>query len=418
MTDGIKLIVSSIRKKDISHITKIQEDWWDDLEFDIYRVVKNYYADYKKLPPLRVLSSEFPTVKFDFDEAAAEPKFYATKIFERHIYVSIAEVLPKISKTVRDDPRKALSDINKLIQRDTLRETNSKSTTQHESALDRFDKYEERKHSGGILYRSTGSKLMDELTYGYQVSDVWTFAARSGIGKTFLLIYLALLAEDALPDTDNEILFVTNEMPIEEINERSDAIRFGVPYGDLLGGNLTPFMEKKYHEGLKNMSEKNSRIRMVQNVRSTEELDSLVAMYNPPIVYVDGSYLMNRHLKLATWERVESVTSDFKAIGLSSGKPIVNTTQLKRSSGKESSEFSLDAQEEFAFGGSFINDSDLAVSAYQNAQMKYRDEVGLQFAKGRRMDITRKFFWRFCLSDMLFDLYEQDFDIEEDTVTL
>lgn len=409
MTEGIKLALSCVERAELGYLLRTKTNWLSEEELEMYDFVRDYFTKHGHVPNSRVIETEFKDI--DFDEAPAEPKYYYEQVHKRYVYETIALNVPKVLRKVKSDPYDARKRLLDILTEEGIMLSESKLIGHDDNAFDRFDKYEERKGSGGVLHLSAGHPVLDAVHGGYQVSDLITYAGRSGLGKTFWLCFLAIMAQDALGKEHNDMLFVTNEMPIIELQERMDAIEFQLPYGDFMKGLLTPALERYYQKALLKYK---SRIKFVQNVRTNAELEDIVRTMDPSMCFIDGTYLMNKQSGQATWERVQYTTQGIKEIILSTGTPTINTTQMKRGTGKEANTYSLDAQDDFAFGGSFIQDSDLAISMYQNPNMRFRNHVGLQFAKGRRVDPEARMIWKFDLFGMDFDvLLEEDIDIDE-----
>lgn len=415
MTEGDKLVLSAVARKTLGPILKAKVDWFSKDELELVDFVRDYHAKHGHLPEFEVLADEFGFEPDDIDNAPAEPNFYLEKLHRRFVYEHIALNVPKVLRGIKDDPYGARDRLRDILGAEGIILSDSRIVSHQESAFDRFDSYEERKGSGGVLHLSSGHPILDNVHGGYQKSDLITYAGRSGLGKTFWLCFLAIMAQDALPEDASDILFISNEMPVVELQERMDAIEFQLPYGPFMRGELSEAMELYYQRALAHYK---SRIKFIQNVRTNNELEEYLRALDPSLCFLDGSYLMNKDKSLATWERVQYTTQGIKEIILSTHTPVINTTQLKRGAGKEANAYALDAQDEFAFGGSFIQDSDLALSMYQNTNMKFRGHVGMQFAKGRRVDSETKLLWRFSLGDMDFDVeLDEGHDID-DTVEI
>ena len=134
----------------------------------------------------------------------------------------------------------------------------------------------------------------------------------------------------------------------------------------------------------------------------------------PSLIIIDGSYLLDTSYSKDSWVQIGYVTRNLKFGTKRLRIPIVNTTQLKRNAGKGKSPQSFDVQEEFAFGGSFINDSDVAISLYQDQDMYNDDVVGFQFAKGRRLDAKRSGLWDKDLTTMNLTIEEYHEILDEE----
>ena len=220
-----------------------------------------------------------------------------------------------------------------------------------------------------------------------------------GCGKSYY-IENTVLKEEATEETCGDILFITNEMGEDEIKERLDCIRFKLPYKSFLEGTLTEREKRRYYKGLEKLKSEKSKIRILYSCQTIDELTTQIGLYQPSVVFIDGSYLMEPQ-RDEGWEKIVYVTRNLKRIAKNTNVPIVNTTQLKRGSSKGASKFALDAQEDFAYSSSYTQDSDIALRMFQDADMKFHDLVGLEVAKGRRVVSGTQLIFQNDLTNML-----------------
>lgn len=208
--------------------------------------------------------------------------------------------------------------------------------------------------------------------------------------NTWCLCYLTYMLERVLEeraeagDTFGDILFISNEMGEDEIKERLDCIRFKLPYKSFNEGTLTAREKNRYYKGLETLRKNRSKIRIAQSCSTIDELTTLIGLYQPCVVFIDGSYLMEPKMTEG-WEKIAYVTRNLKRIAKNFKVPIINTTQLKRGSSKSASKFALDGQDDFAYSSSYTQDSDIAIRMFQDPDMKFHDLVGMEVVKGRRV---------------------------------
>ena len=186
-----------------------------------------------------------------------------------------------------------------------------------------------------------------------------------------------------MPDDFGDILFVTNEIGEEEICERFDAIRFQLNYQRFMSGELNEKEEIRYTRGGKFMHSNKRRIRVIFNCATLDELYSKIRIYQPSIVFVDGSYLMEPKMEEGI-VKTTFITRNLKALAKDNLIPIVNTTQLRKKTGKRGVSSMFDGQDEFYYG-SYVQDSDFAIRGFQDPDMVYDMTIGLDFVKARRM---------------------------------
>lgn len=401
MTELDKFLISVLKDKSIPSLATLNKEWVDSDEIKRYVFVFDYYKTHGELPGLRSFCSEYG---FKHEDIENKPAYYLQKLKERYVYSEIVENVPAVLKKLKLDPFKGLQELQSVLANLDLENKSSKDLRYSENSTDRFDEYSERKLTGGVTYMSTGSEVLDNFMYGYRKNDLITYGGRAGSKKTWLLCYLAIIAEHSLPENYGDIMFVTNEISGEEIIERMDCIRFLLGYSDFLRGTLTEKEELKYRKGLVALKKQKSRIIILYNCSTLQELEFKISLYQPSKVFVDGSYLMEPKMPQG-WEKVQFITRGLKQICKDKSVPISNTTQLKRGAGTREQKSTFDAQDDFAFANSYVQDSDLAMVMFATKEYIYQEQVGMQVAKGRRLDGSKTVIFEAPLTTMKFGFF-------------
>lgn len=388
MTAGEQLLVACLKRKEQKIISLIQRKWLDGVEVRQYKFVMDYYREHGELVGVKTFCDKF---KLDAAEVDSRPAFYLNNIKERFIFATLSDNVPSILKGVKEDPREKLYELQSLIATLAVDAVESKDVLYSEDTLTRIKEYEERMKTLGVTYLSMGSDDMDSVFYGYRKQDLITIGGKAGQGKSWLLVFLVYLLERVLTEkaevtgeTFGDILLITNEMGEEEIIERLDCIKFRLPYESFMKGTLTDREKKRYYRGLETLGKTRSKIRVVYSCQTIDELSTLIGLYQPSAVFIDGSYLMEGKMQEG-WEKIVYITRNLKRIAKNFKVPIINTTQLKRGAGKSGSKMALDGQDDFAYSNSYSQDSDIAIRMFQDADMKFHDLIGCEVVKGRRV---------------------------------
>lgn len=404
MTSGEKLFVACLKRKGGEKVLSlVQRRWLDGSEVRQHKFIMDYYREHGELLGLKTFCDKF---KLDESLVDSRPTFYLNEVKERFIFATLTDNVPRILKGVKEDPREKLYELQSIIASLAVDATESKDTLYSEDIEERIRDYEERMKSLGVTYLSMGCDDMDKTFYGYRKQDLITIGGRAGQGKSWLLVYLAYMLEQVLQDraelgeTWGDILFITNEMGEDEIKERLDCLKFKLPFESFMKGTLSEREKKRYYDGLEKLKKVKSRIRIVYSCQTIDELSTLMGLYQPSVVFVDGSYLMEGKMQEG-WEKILYITRNLKRLAKNFKIPIVNTTQLKRGSGKSSSKGSFDGQDDFAYGSSFVQDSDIAFRMFQDADMKFHDLIGMEVVKGRRVVTGTTLIFQNDLSGML-----------------
>lgn len=398
MTAGQRLLVAICVGKRYDVFAKIVRDKLIGVEeTGLFKLILDYYRITSDLPPISKLKETFT-----LEEATGDADYYLKEVNDRHIYTYLGENIPRLIKGLKTDPHGTLDQLTKAVS--TL---NSDETTTDEFYSDNWEnrlaEYEAKKGTKGITYLSTGDDYLDSLTFGYRKSDLWTIGGRAGTKKTFTLIHLASICESVLPETMGDILFVSNEMALDQIRERFDAVRSRVSYKRLQMGELEPGELSRYKMKMAMMKSKKSRIILSFNVSTLDELSLKVSMYRPSIIFLDGSYLLYPKQEDGLGKNL-MITRGMKKLANDTGLPLINTTQLRKKTGKKLLKDPLSGQDEFYYGG-YVQDSDFAIRTFVSPSMVYDGKIGWDFVKSRRVERN--------VAELLADLDKMNFKFME-----
>ena len=419
MTDGEKLLLAIVNRRDLKTLSKVRRHWLDGSEVVQHRFIVDYYKDSGEFVGAKAYCEKFG---LDVSEVDARPTYYLRIVRERYLFTRISEEIPKIVKGLKGDPNKKLSDLRVLVSSLSNDGMETKDVLYSDDTDKRRTDYEERVATKGVTYLSMGAEALDSTLYGYRNTDLITIGGRAGQGKTFLIVYLAILLNKVVMKlreegtSSGDILFISNEIGEDELRERFDAIMFRLPYGRFLKGELTEREKSRYYHGLDALKESSSAIRIVYSCATIDELTALVGLYNPALIFVDGSYLLEPSIQEG-WEKITYITRNLKRLAKETKTPIVNTTQMRRGSGTKASKDGLSGQDDFAYASSFVQDSDIALRMFQDADMKFFDQVGLELVKGRRAAAGTTYIFQNNLEKMDFSI-KLSASYEDDTATV
>lgn len=367
-------------------------------ETSTYSFVADYFRSYGELPSISTISKHFGT---RLERESADPRYLIDELRREFVEYTVTEGLSDVASLIGGDPYNALNALKDVLSKAQTDSLEVRDTKYSDGTKERYEAYQERKKRGGISYVSTGDPLLDSKIFGWGKTDLVTIGGRSGIGKTWIMLWLALALDSyvkvlqeegkwALPR--NEILFVSNEMNETELAERMDCVRCVLPYPEFLAGMLNKRQEKKLRIYLRTLKLETSNIRFLYQTSTLDELRAKIKIYDPLATFVDGSYLLHPELDEGFTKAV-FITRGLKKIALDTQSPVINSTQLRKNTGKAKSVSAFDSQDEFYYG-SIIQDSDIAFKAYQDADLREDDIVALEVAKGRRMKVGDIIHWK------------------------
>lgn len=257
-------------------------------------------------------------------------------------------------------------------------------------------------HTGIVVEKD----VVDDY-YGFTIDGdhLFCLADFTVTHNTWLIVHLARKLNEVVLKLRSEgmsvgdILFVSNEIGEDELKERFDCINFRLPYERFQKGELTEREKSRYYHGLDELKDAPSALRIIYSCETIDELTTNIGLYNPCVIFVDGSYLMEPSIPEG-WEKITHITRNLKRLSKNNKVPIINTTQLRRGTGKGGSRDALSGQDDFAYSGSYVQDSDIAIRMFQDADMKFYDQIGCEIVKGRRVSPGTLFLFQNNLEKM------------------
>lgn len=382
----LKLLFSAIDQQDRPGLFAVRPAMFDAKARPILLFVKDFVLKHGDWPEIDTVEQKFRVVLDPNNEKTAH---WNTELIERYK----VKVLEQAILDAAQDKGNAAQIFQKALERHRMT-NDSEGTKQYAgNGVSRYDRYDEVKKNGGIAYLSTGEDSIDDISSGYRRADLWTLAGAEGSGKTFFLLYLAYFLDLVMQSvsSDQDILFVTMEMDIEECEERMDAIRFKLPYGPFIRGKLTTKQEMMYRRGLSNIK---SNIRFVDGVDDLEDLAAYIDVYQPAAVFLDGTHLL---AKSYDWQDMAKVTATLKRLTRTKHVPIINTTHVKSERGQDGNGGSND---DVAYSKGFTRDSDIVGILFANEAMRDAGQFGIHWTKIRRGKVGSKSFFEHDFNKM------------------
>lgn len=371
----LDLIYSSIETNEPTALFQVKDEFLLPKELPYLHFVQKFFAQHTKLPDVQTVEQKFNiSIPINNEPAEYWRKEIVGKYQESVIENGIRDAAKNKGKAI-DIWQQSILDHNV--------EFDSKVITHN--ALRKRDRYALTKKTGGI-FQSTGNVDYDLFSLGYKPVDLWTIGGTEGSGKTWILCRMACWLDWALLElgiNNRTILFISGEMDAEEVEDRMDCIRTGLPYNSFIRGELTAPQELKYNRYL---DTNETNIKVVDTFDGLKDIEYLMVIYKPVAVMIDNSHLM---AKSYDWGDIAQVTSGMKRAARNKKTPIINTTHLKASMGQSGKGGSID---DFAYTKGYTRDSDIAGVIFKNDMMELESKFGIDWVKVRRGVRTRQVF--------------------------
>ena len=247
-----------------------------------------YFKKYKTIPTWAVLENHLKSKKVSlemllsfqkiYDDAMTvtakenEFQFYFEKFKNAYLRESLKEALVTGSGVVdlleQNDPFGAWEQLKgvglefeRAKQSDDVKRGNIK-----DSVDERLNKYYDNQKNPNKAYGLlTGFKPLDDATHGLKGGEVLVIAGRPGSGKSICSLVMGKNAYKA----GRNILFISIEMPKEQVELRFDASYTGLEMEKIELGKLEPEREAIYKAALDEMKTKDNFFYIIDSARCT-----------------------------------------------------------------------------------------------------------------------------------------------------
>ncbi len=383
MSDGLKLLSAIISTSSASTLLSLDPATLIDRESEAYEFVRGFYRTYRELPQAGTVREE---TGINLPGVNQSLQYYVDNVSDRFIYNRIHDQYGTLREqmTQRDIP--GMTETVNAMQRATRHTTNNSRCVNLGEAMTLVaERLESTRGMGGMTGVTSGLPRFDEITGGFQNSDLISLIARPGIGKTYELLKMAMAAyADGM-----SVLFVTTEMGIEQIGRRYVSLELGINPTLLKMNMVDTHMERRIRSLYREMVNADRfKIFSVGMRAKVSAIEAYMQEFGPDIVYVDGTYLLHPSIagNFKRIERVGEVFDELKGLTIDSGVPIVNTMQFNREAGKNGKEGSL---ENIGFSDAVGMHSSIVVAMKYGPTLDPRVSRELEFLKGREGEIGK-----------------------------
>jgi replicative DNA helicase len=363
---------------------------------DVFDMIVTHFKLYGSVPTRETILLEFeiePALIFEPDEPAA---YYADAVFKRDTLNEQRKVIKNLGKALEErSPDQIHTIASQLVQIGLARANAHQSPIVNEQTnrADRWARYQGLKGSGGIRGFRTPWPQIDAETGGLKPGDLWTLAARMGVGKTLVSLAVAAFAA---ANQHAVVGYVTPEMSLQAMELRRDAIVYRLPYRDLLRGELTTELELEYQRRLAQPHDDQDPeapwyFACEGRVGNVAEVEMFVREHAVNLLVIDGLYLLDDpkvNTKTPWHERVMLIVRTVKQMALRNRIPIIATAQFNRSASPGAARGGTAAVAHSDAIGQF---SDVLIGLFQDDAMRASENMQLRMLKnreGRPLDLT------------------------------
>ena len=186
---------------------------------------------------------------------------------------------------------------------------------------------------------TTGWEQVDNVTDGWQRDDLISVIGRPGIGKTYILLWMAYHAWRA----GYSVLFVSMELGAIQLARRLFGLHSKINPNLIRKGQISTPVRRHIENMLSGFGELSGvPFNIVQGGfrKSVETVANVAEATNPDIIFADASYLMRSTSKKTNMtsrrENVADTIESIKTLSIDHHKPIVQSLQFNRTAERPS----------------------------------------------------------------------------------
>lgn len=355
----------------------------------VFQYIQECFKSTGEVPTPRVLKQKFPSYtlevhKVDGDEIVGTDEtllYWCKELRTKTKHNRMADITEEVAEKLDEgETEEAYALLKQGVWKieDEIVESSSVDITK--DTEDRKQLYLERKKNKGMMGIPTGIQHLDYLLKGLIKETLTTVIATTGIGKTWLLVLVGAYAQ---LNGYKVVCFIT-EMSTELMQDRFEAMLFGMMYGDFNYGNfksgsLDIDTENAYFEFLEEDLPKLENL-IIESATGISSVVSVIEREKPDLVLVDGAYLMEDEQGAKDdWLRVTHITRDLKKTAKQWHVPILINSQADQNTSKKAGPSLGDIKYSQAIG----QDSDNILSLFRDEIMINDKEMGIRVLKQR-----------------------------------
>ncbi|PCI08329.1 MAG: replicative DNA helicase, partial [Flavobacteriaceae bacterium] len=267
--------------------------------------------------------------------STAHIEFHARIILQKYIQRKLISISSEIIEEAYDetvDVFDLLDDAETKLFEVTQGNLKKGSEDSQSLVKQAIDKIEEISNKEGMSGVPSGFTKLDEITSGWQPSDLVIIAARPGMGKT---AFVMSMAKNIAIGHDQAVAVFSLEMSSVQLITRMISSETGISSSKLRKGNLEPHEWEQLNVKVKNLS---SAPLFIDDTPSLSIFDlrakarRLVSQHNVRIIIIDYLQLMTAGSSAGgnREQEISMISRNLKALAKELAVPVIALSQLSR----------------------------------------------------------------------------------------
>ena len=269
--------------------------------------------------------------------SSAHIEFHARIILQKYIQRKLITISSEIIEEAYDetiDVFDLLDDAETKLFEVTQGNLKKSSEDAHGLVNQAIKKIQDISNKQGMSGIATGFNRLDEITSGWQQSDLVIIAARPGMGKT---AFVMSMAKNMAIDFDEPVAIFSLEMSSIQLITRMISSETGISSGKLRKGNLAPHEWEQLNVKVKNLTKAPI---FIDDTPSLSIFDlrakarRLVSQHGIKVIVIDYIQLMTTGTAQKSGgnreQEISTISRNLKALAKELNIPVIALSQLSR----------------------------------------------------------------------------------------
>ncbi len=324
------------------------ECFYKESHKEIYAAIKNLFAEsqpidmltvsalLRKNGKLEICGGDFGIANLTQKVASsAHIEYHARIIVQKHIQRSLIRVSSEIINDAFDESSDVLDLLDKAesklfeIANGSIKKNYDSAQSLVKEAIERIEYISNQDGLSGI---ASGFLKLDNITSGWQPSDLIILAARPGMGKT---AFVLSMARNIAVDSQAAVAVFSLEMSSVQLITRLISSETGLSSEKLRKGKLEDYEWQQLHAKIKNLEKAplfidDTPALSIFDLRA--KCRRLVAQHNVKVIVIDYLQLMTSggESKGNREQEISMISRSLKSIAKELNVPVIALSQLSR----------------------------------------------------------------------------------------
>ena len=299
-----------------------------------YEFIINYYKKYNQLPSKDTFQVKFDSTTWSWLNISDSIDFIVAQLKEAKLYRDVITDYGKMADLIKAEKTDKAIEMMSEISQKYIKNNNSSCIDLISDSKSRYADYLERTENPAKAFVTTGLPELDEVLGGWDLlNESAMICARTGYGKSWLLIYFAMSAAKA----GLRVGYYSGEMEADLIGYRFDTMMSNISNGALTHGNaVVKDAYKHYIDTLSSSVQGHIYCitpddAMFNGKVTVDKLRAFIEKYDLQMLCIDQFSLLDDQRGARTpREQAVNISKDLRALQRIKKIPILSAVQLNR----------------------------------------------------------------------------------------